>query len=666
MVKLEIRNLESSKSHMIDPGGAVLGREGGDAQIKLGDQGVSKKHARIYAKRGTWYLEDLDSANGTYLEDERITSPVVLTPGSVFTMSRQQFEVVQIVTEEPEPTRNPRDAAVDPSDHADTNAMEPGDLPDRLRAGKGKRPAGKSKAELRGNNRIEEDDPPPTDHSQSARQREDSGDGERDEAPPARGGGRNKGASDGGRAGVQSASRPGRSEDADVPAPSFAYFASAIPRAVAYYMKSVPLMAVNPLGTIRKGIAEQPLPALSNVELIAYAFPALLFSALVGAVCSAIVAIRAHAFSIMMLLPIGPLIGAAVGAVVGGLIAHPFLTWLVDKLEGQSDARSRSNMFVMQMTANALLALPSGLLILMGLIPVPFINLLPLLISVVASLVMLFLLFSWFRYFGVVQWFEYVILGLGALLVLNAAYGLVMTTIASVRGLGSGSAAIASGTPTVEGVPGEPPEMTAARQKAAELVAAGDAAGASRVMQEATEKMQKAAMAAAGTGAAGTPSSPPTAGDPPPTSPAAVAANPNTGGTTTTASANPTAAGNPSTATDPPPTAAAANPPTAIPTAAAATPEVRPTKGKPSFPDYRTMKAEVEKAINDDPTVLKRNKEVLNLYRDLLTQASTAAERVKNTERGPGAATITAKLREVEVYDATWKTVMELHRQLFR
>ena len=76
MVKLEIRNLESSKSHMIDPGGAVLGREGGDAQIKLGDQGVSKKHARIYAKRGTWYLEDLDSANGTYLEDERITSPV--------------------------------------------------------------------------------------------------------------------------------------------------------------------------------------------------------------------------------------------------------------------------------------------------------------------------------------------------------------------------------------------------------------------------------------------------------------------------------------------------------------------------------------------------------------------------------------------------------------
>jgi FHA domain-containing protein len=648
MVKLEIRNLESSKSHLIDPGGAVLGREGGDAQIKLGDQGVSKKHARIYAKRGTWYLEDLDSANGTYLEDERITSPVVLTPGSVFTMSRQQFEVVQIITEEPEPTRNPRDAAVDEMDGAETNAMEPGDLPDRLRANKGKRPAGKSKADLRGN-RIEDDDPPPTDHSQSARRNESA---DVDAPPPARGSGRKAGA---GAAPVQSASRNQPSADADVPAPSFAYFASAVPRAVAYYMKSVPLMAVNPLGTIRKGIAEQPLPALSNVELIAYAFPALLFSAMVGAVCSAIVAIRAHTFSVMMLFPIFPLISAAIGAVVSGLIAHPVLTWLVDKLEGQSDARSRSNMFVMQMTASALLAVPSGLIVLMSLIPLPFIGLLPLVISVVASLVMLFLLFSWFRYFGVVQWFEYVILGLGALLVLQAAYGLVMTTIASIRGFGSGTAIVATGTPTIEPLPGEAPEMTAARQKAAELAAAGDAAGAAKVMQEASERMQKA-MAAAG--ATGTPSSPPSSPtatpDPPPTSPATAAATPPSTGTTTTASAT-SAAANPPATPDPPPTTAA--PPST-------TPEARPGKGKPSYPEYRLWRADVEKAINDDPTVLKRN-EVKELYRRYLDESATAGAKVK-PERGPGGPALTTKLKEVEVYEATWRIVAELHRALFK
>jgi len=658
MVKLEIRNLESSKSHLVDPGGVVLGREGGDAQIKLSDQGVSKKHARIYAKRGTWYLEDLDSANGTYLEDERITSPVVLTPGSVFTMSRQQFEVVQIITEEPEPTRNPRDAAVDEMDGAETNAMEAGELPDRLRGNKGKRPAGKSKADLRGNNRLEDEDPPPTDHSQSAR-RNESGD---IDPPPARGSGRKQGAAQ-----VQSAARNQPSPDADVPAPSFAYFASAVPRAVAYYLKSAPLMAVNPLGTIRKGIAEQPLPALSNVELIAYAIPALVFSSLVSAICGGIVVlVRAHTVALSLLFPIIPLVVAVAVAVVSGLVTHPVVTWLVDKLEGQSDARSRSNMFVMAMTGTVLLALPAGLGQLMGLIPLPFIPLVPLVLSVGAPLVMLFLLFSWFRYFGVVQWFEYVVLTLGALLVLQAAYGLVMTTIASIRGFGSGTAVVATGTPSIEPLPGEPPEMTAARQKAAELAASGDNAGAAKVMQEASEKYQKAAMTGSGTGATGTPSNPSstgTASDPP--TPATTAANPATTGTTTTASATPTAA-NPQTTPDPPPTTTTTTPATGGPStpATTTTPEARPGKGKPSYPEYRVLRADVEKAINDDPTILKRE-DVKGLYRKYLDETATASAKVK-PERGPGGAALAAKLKEVEVYDATWRIVSELHNKLFK
>ena len=662
MVKLEIRNLESSKAHLVDPAGAVLGREGGDAQIKLSDQGVSKKHARIYAKRGTWYLEDLDSANGTYLEDERITSPVVLTPGAVFTMSRQQFEVVQIVTEEPEPTRNPRDANPEDMDHAETNAMEPGDLPDRLRGQKGKRPAGKSKADLRGG-RVE-DEPPPTDHSTSARR--DEGMDDRDDAPAARRGKASE-AGGGGR-GVQSAAR-GQSSDADVPAPSFAYFATAVPRAVAYYLKSVPLMAVNPLGTIRKGIAEQPLPALSNVELIAYAFPALLFSGLVTAVCTAILAIRTGTFTIGMLFPIGPLIGAVVGAVVGGLIAHPVLTWLVDKLEGQSDARSRSNMFVMQMTATALLALPGGLAVLFGLIPLPFVNLVPLLISVVASLVALFLLFSWFRYFGVVQWFEYVILGLGALLVLNAAYGLVTTTIATFQG-GGAMMAGSGGTAPIP-MPGDSPAMAAARQTANELIKAGDSEGARRVL-DAAEKAEKAAAAAGDSNpsAAAAPANPPPTESPAPTSPAAAAATPASG--TAPAAGTPAAGSGTPEPSPPPAAAAAANPPPSAPTAAAATETPAPPapapvpsgKGKPSYPEYRAMRTAVEKAINDDPTLIRR-KDVLSSYRELLTLSRAAEDKVK-LERGPAAAVIAARQREADVYDATWRTVMDLHRQIFK
>jgi hypothetical protein len=76
------------------------------------------------------------------------------------------------------------------------------------------------------------------------------------------------------------------------------------------------------------------------------------------------------------------------------------------------------------------------------------------------------------------------------------------------------------------------------------------------------------------------------------------------------------------------------------------------------------MKADVEKAINDDPTILKRE-DVKGLYRKYLDETAVAGGKVK-PERGPGGAALTAKLKEVEVYDATWKQVVELHNKLFK
>lgn len=37
------------------------------------DEGVSRRHARIYARDGTCFVEDLDSTNGTFLNGERVT-----------------------------------------------------------------------------------------------------------------------------------------------------------------------------------------------------------------------------------------------------------------------------------------------------------------------------------------------------------------------------------------------------------------------------------------------------------------------------------------------------------------------------------------------------------------------------------------------------------------
>ncbi|HJS28309.1 MAG TPA: FHA domain-containing protein [Anaerolineales bacterium] len=40
---------------------------------------ISSIHARFFFRQGHWWIEDLNSTNGTYLNEERISIPVVLT-----------------------------------------------------------------------------------------------------------------------------------------------------------------------------------------------------------------------------------------------------------------------------------------------------------------------------------------------------------------------------------------------------------------------------------------------------------------------------------------------------------------------------------------------------------------------------------------------------------
>lgn len=59
---------------------ALLGRAP-ICTLVLDDDYASNKHARIFPQHGGWWVEDLGSTNGTYVDDERISAPVELTPG---------------------------------------------------------------------------------------------------------------------------------------------------------------------------------------------------------------------------------------------------------------------------------------------------------------------------------------------------------------------------------------------------------------------------------------------------------------------------------------------------------------------------------------------------------------------------------------------------------
>jgi len=58
----------------------ILGREPG-CDFPLDDQTVSSQHARLSYHHQQWWLEDLASTNGTFLNDEAVTTPVVITHG---------------------------------------------------------------------------------------------------------------------------------------------------------------------------------------------------------------------------------------------------------------------------------------------------------------------------------------------------------------------------------------------------------------------------------------------------------------------------------------------------------------------------------------------------------------------------------------------------------
>ena len=70
----------------------LIGR-GADAAIRLDDDYVSTRHARIGSSNDTFYVEDLGSTNGTYIGSQRLTQATALQLGTQVRVGKTTLEL---------------------------------------------------------------------------------------------------------------------------------------------------------------------------------------------------------------------------------------------------------------------------------------------------------------------------------------------------------------------------------------------------------------------------------------------------------------------------------------------------------------------------------------------------------------------------------------------
>jgi pSer/pThr/pTyr-binding forkhead associated (FHA) protein len=61
--------------------------------ITVDDTYVSQQHARFFSRDGSWFVEDLGSTNGTYVNDRRISEPAEVHAGDVVRMGKTVLEL---------------------------------------------------------------------------------------------------------------------------------------------------------------------------------------------------------------------------------------------------------------------------------------------------------------------------------------------------------------------------------------------------------------------------------------------------------------------------------------------------------------------------------------------------------------------------------------------
>jgi hypothetical protein len=90
--------------------GATIGR-GPESTIQLADLSVSRKHAKIAYKQGAFWLSDLGSMGGTWIDGTKLAAPRRVATGQIIDIGLCRLTVVSAGADEESPADGPSHAA---------------------------------------------------------------------------------------------------------------------------------------------------------------------------------------------------------------------------------------------------------------------------------------------------------------------------------------------------------------------------------------------------------------------------------------------------------------------------------------------------------------------------------------------------------------------------
>ena len=85
-------NLAPPLSHSITTQEVIIGRDPG-CDLLISNETISARHAKLSFHHKQWWIEDLRSTNGTYLNDEPVQTATVIISGDDFRLGEVEFQI---------------------------------------------------------------------------------------------------------------------------------------------------------------------------------------------------------------------------------------------------------------------------------------------------------------------------------------------------------------------------------------------------------------------------------------------------------------------------------------------------------------------------------------------------------------------------------------------